>query len=181
MASTLKFDEWQSTAGISRQTILQVKQTHLDGRYSQSAPANSSIDITDFSVTITPQSVASRILIMVRWFGEYGAQDSIYNGIWGLKRNGTIIGAANSPGATLPYGITTAAVSYEASDANSTPETMNMFYVDSPATVSPTTYQVYLWQNNSTTLYTNRTVGWTGQSSGYELGTSNITVMEISA
>ena len=66
MASIAKFDEWQTTAGIPRETVLQVKQTHLTNRYTQSISASVATDITDLNVTITPSSINSRILLFGR-------------------------------------------------------------------------------------------------------------------
>lgn len=158
---------------------LQVVQTHLTGRYSQSVTSSIATDITDFTATITPKSVNSKILVFVRWFGEWGNSGMVYNSVWGVKRSGTRIGEQPDPGATVMTGITGTALSYEASDANSTPETMNMFYMDSPGTTNPLTYTVFTMCDATSTLYTNRTVGWASQATGYELGTSTIILMEI--
>lgn len=158
---------------------LQVVQTHLDGRYSQSVPATTVVDITDFNATITPKSASSKILIFARWFGEWSAYGVVYNSVWGLKRSGTRIGEHNNPGTTVMSGMTGSVLSYEGSDNASTPEMMNLFYMDSPNTTSPITYNVWTMADAANTIYTNRTVSWSSQSTGYELGTSTLILMEI--
>jgi len=158
---------------------LQVVQTHLTGRYAQTLTSSVTNDVTDFNATITPKSTSSKILVFARWFGEWSTADAVYNAVWGIKRSGTRIGEQPDPGATVTTGLTSSALSYEATDANSTPETMNMFYMDAPNTTSPVTYNVWAMYYGASTLYTNRTVGWTGQVGSYELGTSTLILMEI--
>ena len=58
---------------------------------------------------------------------------------------------------------------------------MTIFYIDFPTTTASINYSIYLVTPNSQTLYTNRTVNWADQSTGYELSTSTIIAMEISA
>lgn len=181
MASIAKFDEWQTTAGIPRETVLQVKQTHLRDRYTQSMGASVATDVTDLNVTIVPSSINSRILLFGRWTGEYGSQDRSWNSVWGFKRSGTRIGDHNNPGSTLIYGMGYSSLTYYADDSNSTGDSMTIFYVDSPATTSSLTYSIYNLPQSAYTLYTNRVVGWSGQATDYELTTSTIIAMEISA
>lgn len=158
---------------------LQVVQKHLTGRYSQGLTSSVTNDITDFSATITPKSASSKILIFARWFGEWSAADAVYNSVWGIKRSGIRIGEQPDPGATVCTGITGNARSYESADANSTPETMNLFYMDSPSTTSTITYNVWAMYYGASTLYTNRVAGWANQVGSYELGTSTLILMEI--
>jgi len=158
---------------------LQVVQKHLTGRYSQGLTSSVTNDITDFSATITPKSTSSKILIFARWFGEWSAADAVYNSVWGIKRSGIRIGEQPDPGATVCTGITGNARSYESADANSTPETMNLFYMDSPSTTSTITYNVWAMYYGASTLYTNRVAGWANQVGSYELGTSTLILMEI--
>lgn len=66
MASIAKFDQWYTTAGIPRETIVQAKQTHLTTRYTQSITASVATDITNLNVAITPATTNSRILLFGR-------------------------------------------------------------------------------------------------------------------
>lgn len=160
-------------------SIVQVISIDNAGRYGQGFSANTILDIGGMQATITPKRSTSKILIMARWFGEMTAADRVYNSIFGLSRNGTQIGRQTDPGATIVNGISMAALSYEGTDASSTPETANFFITDSPGTSAPITYSVTFLSDAAGTLYTNRAVGWGGQATGFELGTSSIVLMEI--
>ena len=179
MASIIKADIWQTTSGVQNSAVLQVVDTFYSVPTSQSFTGGVTLftDVLGLSASITPRSVTSRILIFVRWWGEISSQVEIYNTMWSLRRNGTVIGLPNQPG-SLCIGIHSASISYYGNDNDSTPEMMNFHYVDSPATTSPVTYQVCLSCHNSVTFYTNREVN-AATSGGYERGTSGITLMEI--
>jgi len=179
MASIAKFDQWYTTAGIPRETIVQAKQTHLTTRYTQSIPGSVATDITNLNVAITPATTNSRILLFGRWTGEYGASDRSWDSVWGFKRSGTRIGDATEPGSTLIYGMGLSGLTYYGDDINSTSDSMTIFYIDSPATTSEITYSIYTLTQTAHTLYTNRTAGWANQSTGHELTTSTIIAMEI--
>jgi len=56
-----------------------------------------------------------------------------------------------------------------------------VFYLDSPATTSATTYKIQIYNNNgSGTIYINRSQDDTN-ASNFPRGVSSITVMEIAA
>lgn len=160
--------------------VLQVVNTKIVTPTAVSVPASytTHTDIPSLAASITPKSVTSQILITVNWFGEFSPQTSVWNTMFNIKRNGTVISVpAGAPSTTNPSGITMAALSYYASDANSTPEMAAFQYLDAPGTTSLVTYQVSVVASEASTLYTNRTVGATAGS--YEYGTSMITLMEI--
>lgn len=192
MASIIRLDTIQSTTGntaatinaagnlLSSGSVVQVVQTNLTSRISQTVNPSTVTDITGLSCSITPKGVNSKIMVFVRWFGEWGNAGSPYNSVWGLKRNGTRVGEQTDPGATVMTALTGTGMTYDGSDAASTPEIMSFFYLDSPATNTTITYQVFtLCDQASQTIYTNRTVGYANQVTGYELGTSSIVLMEI--
>ncbi len=142
------------------------------------ASATTFTDIPSFNATITPKSTTSLIYITVNWFGEFSPQTSVWNTMYNLKRNGTVITIpAGSPSTTNPVGISMAALSYYASDASSTPEMCAFQFIDTPASVSALTYQVCVVSAEAPTIYTNRTV--TAGTGGLEYGASIITLMEI--
>lgn len=161
--------------------VLQVVSTYYTEPQSQSIPStfNTYTDIPGVAATITPRALGSRIYAMVRWFGEFNAQTALYNSMFALKRNGTVIGLPAQPG-SLTLGITMGALSYWVADADSTPETAMFDYSDTPNTLSPVTYQLCIASNTGATLFTNRTVNAT-TTGGYERGSSSITLMEIAA
>ena len=154
--------------------VIQVVSTFITTPTSVSVPASyqSYTNVPNLAATITPKSTTSKIYVMVRWFGEWSAQTSNWDAMFGIKRDGTSVGAPL--GGTSSIGISMASLSYYASDGNSTPEICMFDYLDSPASISAVTYQVYTNCTTATTLYTNRTVG-----AGGEFGSSSITLMEI--
>lgn len=154
--------------------VIQVVTLDNTGRAAQGFSTNTALDVYGMELSITPKSATSKILIQARWFGEFTTADRVYNTVFYVTRNGTKI---NTQTDQIWSGLTMAALSYENSDANSTPETASMFTTDSPNTTSATTYKVSILSDGNGTLYTNRAVG--GISSGYELGTSGMILMEI--
>lgn len=160
-------------------SIVQVINTYLTNIFSQSIPNsyNTYTDISGLAATITPKSSNSKIYMTVRWFGEMNPQTAIYETMWNVKRNGTLIGQP-PPNGTSAIGIHMAAISYYANDNDSTPETLFFDYFDSPGTVVPLTYQICVAATTASTLYTNRCVN-SSSGSGYERGTCSITLFEI--
>lgn len=166
----------QTTSGLPRSA-----QTYLNSPTSQSVAAYTVTDIAGLSATITPSSTAAKILIVVRWFGELGVAGSTWNSLFGIKRNGAIIGNQDpiTVGARMP-GMATNTSSYNhAANADSTPEVVQYYYIDSPGTTSPVTYQATFQSSDAMTLYTNRTVADTDTAASYDRGTSNIFLMEV--
>ena len=100
--------------------------------------------------------------------------------MYGLKRNGGAIGSPLNVG-NRTGGMAMAANSYytPTGDDNSTPEALSFYYLDSPGTTLPVTYQLTVLTGTAAlTLYTNRTVGDVNQASDYERGTSSIVAIE---
>jgi hypothetical protein len=163
-----------TTNGLPRSAI-----TYVDQTYNQAVTQGRLTDVIPFSVTITPSSVNSKIVIFVNWFGEHQTSAG-WDTVYGLKRNGSVIGpplnTSNRTG-----GMAMAANSYYTASANddSTPEALAFHYVDSPATTQPVTYQLTVITGTSAlTLYTNRTVADAANATDYERGTSSIIAIE---
>lgn len=158
-------------------SVVQVVNTTLYAVTSVSIPNDptASTNIPDFTCSITPKSTSSKVYVSVRWFGELSPQSANWNTTWGLKRNGSVIG--RNPNASGRDGISMAALGYYADDGNSTPEMLFFDYWDTPASTSTIAYQVYAASSGTPTIYTNRTVADSG--SGYEYGSSTITLWEI--
>lgn len=180
MASVIKADIWQSTSGNTFNSVLQVVDTYFTTPTSQSMTGGTTYnDITGIAATIVPKSNTSKIMIFARWFGEHGSTGQSWNHMFSVKRNGTPIGQPGQPGA-LRIGIAPSALTYYADDADSTPDSMSLFYLDSPASTGSLTYQLCIMNETTYTLYTNRCVN-AATSGGYERGTSSIVLMEIAA
>ena len=172
--SLLKVNNIQNVSGQPNLgKILQVIQTYYTTPTSQSITAQTYTDITGMSATITPSSTNSRIIIHARWFGE---NTSNWDGGFGIKRNGSIIGAPPSPGSRAAL-MTQGSLSYF-NDDSSTPETAQLWYVDSPSSTSSTTYTMWYSNTNAMTLYINRTVGDV-DAFNYERGTCAMILMEV--
>jgi hypothetical protein len=168
-----------SGSSYAKGHVVQVINVDNLSRTSQGFSSNTILNISGMEATITPKSANSKIIIQARWFGEFSGGDLVYNSVFGVSRNGTQIGRQPDPGATVINGITSAAISYDQPDGNSTPETANLFIADLPNTTSAVTYRMTLLSSGGATLFTNRTVGWAGQAGGFELGTSSMMLMEI--
>jgi hypothetical protein len=160
-------------------SVIQVVNVDNVTRTSQGVVVNTLLNISGLEATITPKRNTSKIVIQARWFGEFSVSDTTWNSNFGVSRNGTQIGIQPDPGATVSSGITSAALSYFAADGNSTPETMSLFISDSPNSTSALTYRITFQSSQAGTIFTNRTVGWANQASGFELGTSSIMLMEV--
>jgi hypothetical protein len=159
--------------------VIQVVNVEYAGRASQGFSGSTITDVIGLEAKITPRSVSSKIVIQVRWFGEFNSQDRVYNTVWGISRNGIQINRQADPSGTVASGLHMASISYWAQDPASTPETINYFTSDSPATTSEVTYRGTIISDGAGTLFTGRTVVWSGQSVGYELGTCSMMLMEI--
>jgi hypothetical protein len=179
MPAIAKFDTWQTPAGVNRGNIIQVKQNHFFDLSSQAFTGGTIADMTDFNISITPESPYSKIMIFVRWSGEFSNASASTNSMFGLRRNGNDIGYNVNRNASAPFGIAIPKISIYASDADSTLESCDFTYIDSPSKTDTIVYQVTHYNYYTSTVYTNRTVSNTATGE-YELPTSSITVMEIS-
>ena len=148
--------------------ILQVVQGVLNTTttlVSNGTPTN----VTGLSATITPSSTSSRIYIILQIM--YGCAGTTYGGYF--TRNGTAIGqgVAGSGQQQVQIGMAFT------SDNNQT-NTFVGSYIDSPASTSALTYQFVTINDNSNTLYINRSVTDSAGSTG-KRGISTVTLMEI--
>ena len=114
-------------------SILQVLQTTKTDTFSASGSSGTVwFDITGISVSITPSSTSSRILILTQ-------VSTTSNNSSGLRlvRNSTALNVGNASGSRSQ---TTSGQWYTGNSYNVLPFTLA--YVDSPATTSATTYKV---------------------------------------
>jgi hypothetical protein len=134
-------------------TVLQVVQGSSTASTSTSS---STYQSTPLSVSITPKSATSKILILTA--GAYADSGGATTACYAIARNGT----AQTASEVLWY-----------RSAGGSGYTMNITYLDSPATTSATTYAVYI-RAISGTVY----LGATGLGGNT---TATITAMEIAA
>lgn len=154
--------------------VLQVVQTQKTNSFSTSS--SSFVDITGFSVSITPSSASNKILVTVMiqassnsagWFGSRIR----------LVRNGTAIALGDADGsrvrATFDFSFNTSSASLI------TP--MPMVWLDSPSSTSAVTYKCDMQSLQGTTAFINKS-SYDNGSDVYDTDVvSTITAMEIAA
>jgi hypothetical protein len=159
-------------------SVLQVQSKNYQGAYSTTS--GSWVDVTNFSVIITPSSTSSKILVnsLVQlgssgWAGinvvrkVTGQADVIIN-----QGNDTVGGKQNSTYGSIQ--VTQWGTELTAP--------MAMVYLDSPSTTSAVTYQVQVvarWGTTAQTVYINRPHAWNNDSISGRVTSSNIVVQEI--
>ena len=153
--------------------ILQVLQVTKTDSFTTTS--NSFVDITGFSVSITPSSISNKILVMVTMSAANAGGD-INHAYFQLVRNSTAIFNADTAGsrtsATKVVNTSTAGVT----------ESIGINFLDSPATTSSTTYKIQVLASGSGLSANVNRSGRDNDGSGYDgRSVSSITVMEIAA
>jgi hypothetical protein len=158
-----------SAVQASSGKILQVVQTIKTDTFSTTS--GSLTDITGMSVSITPSSASSKVLI------QYTLGQLIHN-------SGSVIGVALLKGSTVVGAGATAGnrilVSTGAINDADRGGPHAYTFLDSPATTSATTYKLQIYVNGGNTVYLNRSAT-DSDSTTYNRSAATITVMEIAA
>ena len=161
--------------GVGGKLLQVVSTTKTD---TTSTTSSTFSDITGLSVSITPSSTSSKIIIIVSMFGVFWQTG--YNGcILSLLRNSTAIGGGTSAGSRSSVigtqGMTQQSVGVKL-DAG---VQYHVTYIDSPSTTSATTYKMQFWQDTPAhPIYVNRTNN-DGNSPAWPRTSSSIIAMEI--
>ena len=150
-------------------SILQVVQTVKTDTFS-STTINTWIDITGMTASITPSSTTSKILVMCSVFGS-----SQSNGFVRLLRGSTAICVGDAAGTRVQASTGSF---YTYGDGNIT-NTQPITFLDSPATISATTYKLQFWIS-ANSFYINQDRA-NVDSADRARGASTITLMEVSA
>ena len=193
MASILKVDTVQNLAGsvsvpVMAGAIIQTQVHQEDGmtywahataagsdRLLLAADAND--NTSHLSVTITPTSATSKILLTTTVFFE-GSNSSNQNYLWTFYRDSTKLGQTANLG-NRRGGIMSTSNNHTGANADSTPDSTAYSYYDSPNTTSAITYAVaFNFSSNSGNMFLNRTVTDTSSTS-FERGVSIIIAQEI--
>tara|TARA_Y100000114_G_scaffold116609_1_gene110902 strand:+ start:515 stop:1066 length:552 start_codon:yes stop_codon:yes gene_type:complete len=163
---------------ISTGKIGQVLQAYKSDNFETSA--SSDTDITGLSVAITPTATSSKILVLsnIGGFSHNGVGGGfcINRGIGGTF---TKIGRANADGSRTRTSYAGDLYTGDASGTGQMFFSSNTCHLDSPNTTSEVTYKVTA-QLNGNTLRVNFEET-NSDNSDTNVGTSNITVMEILA
>jgi hypothetical protein len=157
---------------ITTGTVLQVVSTLSATQAYQAANATDA-QLGELTHTITPLGNNSKFLVTVRWFGEAASGwDICFN----IHQDGVRVNSAGGRGT----GLYMPTLSYF-NDNNSTPEIAHFStLVDTSSIIgTPITYTAVVDANGSLGVWTNRTFGT--PAGNFEVGTSEIIVMEIAA
>lgn len=176
MASTLRFDNWENSNGdlIGTAangylgvpgTVLQVVSTTKTDAFSTTSATPT--DITGLSVSITPSSTTSKVLVIV---SMAAANSAAAGNLVQMVRDSTVIGSSTA-GSTVNGFWSGDLYTFGYTGAVAVPITGTV--LDSPSTTSAVTYKVQV-QTASGTLYVNRRA-----ANDYYGQASTITVMEI--
>ncbi len=152
-------------ANMPTGSVLQVvSTTKLDAFQTAST---SPIDVTGLSVSITPTSASSKILVLSQIWGTGTADTGFYVNLVRDSTNLSISTAGSS--------INTTISSYFG-DGNQW-SSIPIMFLDSPATTSSRTYKIQIFSSSgSTSVAINKRV-----DNAFVGGSSSITVMEIAA
>jgi len=136
-----------------------------------SSSSGSFTDVTGLSVSITPSSATSKVLVIATVNVGVKANEGYLNLVRGSTN--VLIGDAASSRPRI-----TAAV-LEGADFGM--QAVTITYLDSPNTINATTYKIQARSNAGATLYVNRSDGDRNTSAFDGRGASVITVMEVAA
>lgn len=149
--------------------VVQVQFGSLTSAFASSV--NNSWVATGLAATITPTSTSSKIFVMISL--STGQSTSGWATTWGVQRNSVVIGGGTSLYGAVA-GVWVASDSYQSDNEL---YGLSQSYLDSPASTSSLSYQVYYYGEGNTG-YLNRSTT-TGSAVNYATGISTITLMEI--
>ena len=156
--------------------ILQVVSTTYEGVGSVSTPPETFTDISGFSVSITPSSTSSKVLLMVQ-VGRAGANHGGGRQVnFRLMRDSTAIAVPSAAAGSRVL----ASFSLSSTDAPYN-NSGGMTILDSPSTTSATTYKVQMATQVDNQAVRINTAGNDGDSGDapYARTVSTITAMEV--
>jgi len=132
-------------AALPTGSVLQVVQTAKTDSFTTTS--TSYVDITGLSLSITPSSASSKILVLYNVNGS--TPGDTMHGYLTLIRNSTEIFKADTAGSRR-------SATSVINTATQQQFTYSAAYLDSPATTSATTYKVQALSSNGTSLSINR-------------------------
>ena len=150
--------------------VLQVVSTSKTDTFTTAS--TSYVDVTGLSVSITPSSATSKILVfaVLSAAGDVGAT----NGSMRLMRDAVAINVGDTAGSRTSNSAT-----INITDIVGIGSVISTC-LDSPSTTSATTYKMQIRSNDPGTMFVNRSEQ-DANAAGYPRSASTITVMEISA
>jgi len=165
-----------TTSDLPAGTVLQVVSTTKSDTFSTTS--TSFVDVTGLSVSITPTSATSKILV---FFTAYTSADQNSSSApIRLVRDSTAIDIGDAAGSRPRV----SGVFYTGDVSTGTQASIDAApnnFLDAPATTSALTYKIQMASASGATMYVNRTSA-DRNTSGYDpRAASSITVMEIAA
>jgi len=133
MASVLKFDEWQNSAGATRSTVL--KTYYVSSAQQTQTSSYTFVIANPFSITVTPFSTSSKFLLLAHNFSYTNI--STAHACATFYRNSTNLGNA--------YGMS----NFYTQNGGYTEYPHAMTYVDAPNTTAAITYAIYIRINGA--------------------------------
>jgi len=152
--------------------ILQVVSTAKTDTFSTTSA--SFVPVTGLSVSITPTSATSKILVLAQVV--MGADDNATQGVLKMTRGGTDIYRGDAGGSSQQRAVSGGFIN---ATLRATSFSHAITYLDSPSTTSSTTYQVELMRaiDADGTAYINRSAS--DLDGNAVRGASSITVLEV--
>ena len=186
--STLRVDNLNARTGTSIAVptgtklyapghVIQIQQTTKTDAWTGSVSSGSATyaTVTGLSVSITPTSTSSKILVMANlWIGFY-----VYSVRGVVRRDGThlLVGnaASNRPRCSFWVSSHTGNTTYDGYHLHQ----VAFNYLDSPSSISTLTYDVGLASYSGYVATLNRNYNWQDSTEYDGAVASSITVMEI--
>jgi hypothetical protein len=168
----IKYDG-TSWATVGNPGIGSNTQTTIKTDVFSASPAGGAVtDITGLSVTITPTSASSKVLVL---FDVSGNVATVHPASFILKRDGTPVGVGDAEGAR-----TQTTTGGYLGDNDSTLYNVSAAFLDSPGTTDPVVYQIAFLngRGSSTTFYINRGVLDTS-ATAIARSASRVTAIEV--
>jgi len=157
-------------ANLPTGCVLQVVSTTKTDSFTGST-LGAWTDITGMSVSITPTTANSKVLVQV--FMQGGSYDGIEKASWRLVRNSTPINVGDAAG-SRPQ-----ATGDQGGPNQYWPPYTGTGYLDSPNTTSAVTYKIQYYCSGSAQFWVNRCAADRDTSNYDARTTSTIMVMEI--
>ena len=152
-------------------SILQVLSTTKTDTFTMSS--STFADVTGLSVTITPKSASSRILVNVSLSGGGNPGASALLGRIMRDSTAIVLGAAAGSRTRTTFGNTPSADGSHVASNSFT-------FLDSPAATSALVYKVQVANNGASTVFVNRSPT-DNDGASWSRAASSITVMEVAS
>jgi len=164
-----------TAAKVAAGAVVQVVSTNKTDTFASSSIANTFVDVTGLSVSITPSSTSNKILILATV--NHGT-DGVRATALRLLRNSTSINIGTTSGNRTAASTVAIGENYDTNRG----EVSSINFLDSPATTSSVTYKIQIGILESTgNVARVNTSGADGDFTYIARSASTITVMEIAA